>query len=54
MRLAAGTAFPAAWIAKQESAGDWDVYETRPVSVAEMHAFAAGKQGAFIAGIQQA
>jgi len=53
-RVAAGAAFPAKWISKKETAGEWDIYETLPVSVAEMHAFMQDKPGAFFAGIQQA
>jgi len=53
VRIAKGEAFPAEWIAKQSACGEWDVYETLPVSVEAMHAFIADKKNAFIAGIQK-
>ena len=54
VRIARGEAFPAEWIARKESAGEWDLYVTAAVSVQAMHEFMADKQGAFFAGIQQA
>ena len=51
LRVPAGTEIPEEWIAKHYACGDWDVYETTPVSVADMHARMAENKTAFFAGI---
>lgn len=54
VRIAAGTDFPAAWIAQKESSGAWDLYETLPLAVSEMHAFMQDRPDAFFAGLRRA
>lgn len=53
LRVKAGVPVPESWAAKQRAAvGDWALYETAPVAVEAMHAFAAGDPAVFFAGIQ--
>ena len=53
LRVPAGTEVPAEWIAKRDARGDWDIYETAPVSVQDMHARMAENKAAFFAGIRK-
>ena len=53
LRVPAGTEIPAEWIAGKETRGEWDIYETAPVSVADMHARMAENKAAFFAGIRK-
>lgn len=52
VRIPAGAAFPAEWIAAKSQDEAFAYIETVPVSVAEMHGFAK-ENHAFIAGIQE-
>ena len=53
LRVPAGTEVPAEWIANKQTCGEWDIYETAPVSVADMHARMAENKTAFFAGIRK-
>ncbi len=54
LRVPAGTAIPEDWVQLPIHSGEWDVYETNPVPVAEMHARMAEIKSAFFAGIRRA
>lgn len=51
LRLPRGERLPEGWNIAQEDCGDWLQYRTRPLSVDEMHSFAASHSDAFFAGI---
>lgn len=52
-RLPKGSPFPAEWILNAKEAGEWTIYETRPVSLEAMHKFMLHQKNAFMAGIQK-
>jgi len=52
VRIPAGAAFPAEWIAKSEEKNGMQFIVTKPVSVADMHAKMAAQKDGFFAGIQ--
>ena len=44
---------PEGWAGRPDHSGEWDVYVTEPVPVAEMHAQMANIKSAFFAGIRR-
>lgn len=53
VRLEKGAAFPEAWLASRSTCGEWELCETLPVNVQDMHAFMKTQKNGFMAGIRK-